>query len=49
MAEAHWLEVSLSVNGELAEAVAEVLSRFVSGGVVTESGVIYNDAEDEGT
>ena len=49
MAEAHWLEVSLTVNGELAEAVAEVLSRFVSGGVVTESGVIYNDAEDEGT
>ena len=49
MGEAHWLEVSLSVNGELAEAVAEVLSRFVSGGVVTESGVIYNDAEDEGT
>ena len=49
MGEAHWLEVSLTVNGELAEAVAEVLSRFVSGGVVTESGVIYNDAEDEGT
>jgi ribosomal protein L11 methyltransferase len=49
VAEAHWLEVSLTVNGELAEAVAEVLSRFVSGGVVTESGVIYNDAEDEGT
>lgn len=49
MAEAHWLEVSLTVNGELAEAVAEVLSRFVSDGVVTESGVIYNDAEDEGT
>jgi ribosomal protein L11 methyltransferase len=47
--DAHWLEVSLTVNGELAEAVAEVLSRFVSGGVVTESGVIYNDAEDEGT
>ena len=49
MGEAHWLEVSLTVNGELAEAGAEVLSRFVSGGVVTESGVIYNDAEDEGT
>jgi ribosomal protein L11 methyltransferase len=49
VAEAHWLEVSLTVNGELAEAVAEVLSRFVSDGVVTESGVIYNDAEDEGT
>ena len=49
MAEAHWLEVSLTVNGEMAEAVAEVLSRFVSGGVVTESGVIYTGAEDEGT
>lgn len=49
VAEARWLEVSLSVDGELAEAVAEVLSRYVSQGVVTESGVIYNDAEDEGT
>ncbi len=48
-ASARWLEVSLSVDGELAEAVAEVLARFVSQGVVTESGVIYNDAEDEGT
>ena len=49
MAEAHWLEVSLSVNGELAEAVAEVLDRFVSNGVVLESGVIFTNAEDEGT
>lgn len=32
-----WLEVSLLVDGELAEAVAEVLGRFVSGGVVIES------------
>jgi ribosomal protein L11 methyltransferase len=47
--EAHWLEISLSVDGEQAEAVAELLSRFVSNGVVTESGVTYNDAEDEGT
>jgi ribosomal protein L11 methyltransferase len=46
---AHWLEVSLTVNGELAEAVSEVISRYVSGGVVTESGVRYNDEEDEGT
>lgn len=46
---AHWLEISLTIDGELAEAVAEVLSRFCSNGVVVESGVIYNDAEDEGT
>ncbi len=49
MAEARWLEVSLTVNGELAEAVAEVLDRYASNGVVYESGVVYNDAEDEGT
>jgi ribosomal protein L11 methyltransferase len=46
---AHWLEASLTVDGELAEAAAEVLSRFCSNGVVVESGVTYNDAEDEGT
>ena len=49
MADPHWLEVSLTVNGELAEAVAEVLDRYASNGVVYESGVVYNDAEDEGT
>jgi len=49
VAEARWLEVSLSVNGELAEAVAEVLDRYASNGVVYESGVTYNDEEDEGT
>src|SRR5450759_1354314 len=43
------MEVSLSVNGELAEAVAEVLDRYASNGVVYESGVTYNDEEDEGT
>ena len=37
------------MDGELAEAVAEVLGRFVSNGVVVESGVTYTDAEDEGT
>ena len=31
-----WLEISLKVNGELAEAVAEVLDRFVVNGVVIE-------------
>ena len=49
MAESRWLEISMTVDGELAEAVSEVLDRFVSNGVVIESGVIYNDAEDEGT
>jgi len=49
VADAKWLEISLVVDGELAEAVAEVLDRFTSGGVVVESNVRYNDAEDEGT
>ena len=49
MPDPKWLEVSLTVDPELAEAVSEVLSRFVSGGVVVESSVRYNDAEDEGT
>jgi len=44
-----WLEISLVVDGELAEAVAEVLDRFTSEGVVVESNVKYKDAEDEGT
>jgi ribosomal protein L11 methyltransferase len=47
--EARWLEVSITLNSELAEAVAEVMARFVANGVVVESGVVYNDAEDEGT
>jgi ribosomal protein L11 methyltransferase len=47
--EAHWIEISLSVDAELAEAVAEVLSRFVVNGVAVEQDVIYNDAEDVGT
>lgn len=37
MTERHWLEVSLLVDGELAEAVAEVLSRYIPEGVVIES------------
>jgi ribosomal protein L11 methyltransferase len=45
----HWLEVSLVVNGELAEAVAEVLERFAPNGVVTEStAVVANDDDSEG-
>ncbi len=49
MAEARWLEISLVVSDELAEAVADVLGRFVSQGVVMERSVEFNDAEDEGT
>ena len=49
MAEAKWLEVSLFVDGELAEAVAEVLDRYCTGGVVVESGVKFYDDEDQGT
>ncbi len=49
MADAKWLQVSLTVDGELAEAVSEVLDRFTSGGVVVETNVKYRNAEDEGT
>jgi ribosomal protein L11 methyltransferase len=43
-----WLEVSLVVDGEMAEAVAEVLARYVSGGVAIESTAVAAGAEDEG-
>lgn len=45
----NWLEVSLVVNGELAEAIADVLARFAYSGVMMEQGVKYNDEEDAGT
>jgi ribosomal protein L11 methyltransferase len=45
----NWLEVSLTVNGELAEAVADVLARFAFSGVMMEQGVKYMDDEDAGT
>ncbi len=45
----NWLEVSLTVDGELAEAVAEVLARFAPNGVMTEQGVQFLDEEDHGT
>ncbi len=48
-----WLEFSLVVSGELAEAVNDVLTRYVPGGVVIEravtydpSGEHYSDAEE---
>lgn len=39
-----YLEVSLTVDGEMAEAVAEVLARFAPGGVVIESTQILADS-----
>ena len=45
----NWLEVSLTVNGELAEAVADVLARFAPNGVTTQQAVAYVSDEDEGT
>lgn len=44
-----WLEVSFNVDGELAEAVAEVLARYAPSGVVTEHGIKFVDADDPGT
>ncbi len=44
----NWLEVSLIVNGEMAEAVAEILARYIPNGVVIESTAIKANAEDEG-
>jgi len=45
----NWLEVSMTVDGELAESVTDVFARFAPNGVMTEQGVKYNDAEDAGT
>ena len=43
-----WIEVSLEVDGELAEAVAEVLARFAPGGVVVESTAIQAGPDEPG-
>ena len=43
----HWLEVKIQSDGELAEALAEVLGRFVSGGVIVESVTQYNSLTHE--
>lgn len=44
----NWLEVSLTVDGEMAEAVAEVLARYIPDGVVIESTAVAAEADDEG-
>lgn len=48
MADPRWLEVSLVVDGELAEALADLLSRYMEGGVVVESGIKFDSIDDEG-
>ena len=48
MTQAEWLEVSLRVEIELAEAVAEVLGRFASEGVVIQTDIKGWDAQGEG-
>lgn len=48
MNDSSWLEISLLVDGELAEAIADVLGRYVSGGVVIESTAITANDFDEG-
>ena len=45
--EARWIEVKIACDGELAEALAEVLGRFVSNGVVVESETRFNPLTQE--
>jgi ribosomal protein L11 methyltransferase len=47
MKDKYWLEISLLVDGELAEAVAEVLLRYLPNGVVIESTAVTAGPADE--
>ena len=47
MSDSSWLEVSMVVDPELAEAVAEVLARFAPGGVVVESTDVAADDDNQ--
>lgn len=44
--EIHWLEVKVTCDGETAEVVSEVLSRYITEGVVTETDAKYDEAEE---
>lgn len=44
----NWLEISLTLDGELAEAVADVLARYAHQGVSIESTAIKVNPDDEG-
>lgn len=47
MVDKYWLEVSLLVDGELAESVAEVLRRYLPNGVVIESTEVSAEPSNE--
>src|SRR4030042_1846520 len=47
MTDKYWLEVSLSVDGERAKAVADVLRRYLPDGVVIESTAVTAGPADE--
>lgn len=47
MTDKYWQEVSLTVDGEMAEAVAEVLRRYIPDGVVIESTAVKAGPADE--
>jgi len=46
MEKGNWLEISLVVDGETAEAIAEVLSRYIPNGVVIESTAVTAQKDD---
>lgn len=46
MQQGNWLEISLTVDGEIAEAVAEVLSRYLPNGVAIESTAVTASPDD---
>lgn len=48
MEDVQWLEVSVVVDGEMAEAIADVMARFAPGGVVIESTAVRLDDDREG-
>jgi ribosomal protein L11 methyltransferase len=47
MEAAEWLEISMVVDGEMAEAVAEVMARYAPNGVVIESTQVRVDMDSE--
>jgi ribosomal protein L11 methyltransferase len=46
MPETTWLEVSVTVDGEMAEAVADVLTRYIPSGVAIESTAVTANPDD---
>ena len=43
---AHWLEVTIFVDGEAAEAVAELFARYSDNGVVCEQAIEYDETQE---